>query len=96
MNRLVLAFASLMLVPALVGCGAGQGVADTGSGMKIEARQDVRVSEEPLGDVGIGMVGAGDVATALCYVPKNAENRRALFDVGQDILSSKLPACTDG
>lgn len=37
-------------------------------GVEVKARQDVQISDEPLGDVVIGSLDAGDTATAVCFV----------------------------
>jgi hypothetical protein len=45
--------------------------------MRVEARQAVLVTDEPLGDVGVGKLEAGDAATALCFVPEAQTNTGA-------------------
>ncbi len=45
--------------------------------MRVEARQDVLVTNEALGDVVDGELEAGDAATALCFVPEAQTNTGA-------------------
>lgn len=78
MEQLVLACAGVMGTLALVGCGTNQGAGSTSASradvIEVEARQDVLVSEEPLGDVVVGTLKAGDAAAALCYVEEAQSN----------------------
>ncbi len=64
------------LVVAVGACGAASsaGSAET---MRVEARQAVLVSNEPLSDVVQGRLEAGDAATALCFVPEAQTNTGA-------------------
>lgn len=64
------------LVVALGACGAGPS-ADSAEGIRVEARQAVLVTDEPLGDVVQGKLEAGDAATALCFVPEARTNTGA-------------------
>lgn len=45
--------------------------------MRVEARQAVLVTDEPLGDVVRGELEAGDAATALCFVAEARTNTGA-------------------
>jgi hypothetical protein len=44
------------------------------AGVSVEARRDVTVSVDPLGDVVAGDLEGGDRATALCFVPRAQTN----------------------
>lgn len=72
MKRRIRACAGVMTALALVGCGPSQDLGSvSGSradGIGIEARQDVPVSDKPLGDVVLGTLRAGDTVWAVCYV----------------------------
>jgi hypothetical protein len=63
-------------VVAVGACGTDSsgGSAET---MRIEARQAVLVTNEPLSDVVWGELEAGDAATALCFVPEAQTNTGA-------------------
>ncbi len=93
-------------------------------GIRIEARQAVLVTQEPLGDVVTGELEAGDAATAVCFVseartntgavgsavmvesgrlagyasvttlPAGAADRASVFDVDDNELRERLPACS--
>ena len=72
MRWVVSAGASLACIASLGACGTGEDP-DTpadpaGGGVQVEARQDVVVSEDPLGEVVTGELEAGDTATATCFV----------------------------
>ena len=64
--------ASIAAALVLAGCGgaghAGDDPASGADGIVVEARSDVLVTEEALGDVATGTLRAGDAARALCYV----------------------------
>ena len=60
---------SLVAVLALSGCGAG--ASDDPDGLRVVARTDVMISQQPLQDVGAGDLEAGDDATALCFVERS-------------------------
>lgn len=66
--RVTSAVGSLMAVLALSGCGAGP--ADDPDGLRVVARSDVDISQDPLQDVVRGSLEAGDDATALCFVER--------------------------
>lgn len=71
---------------SLAGCGASVVVlgacaaepsAGSAEGIRVEARQTVLVTDEPLGDVVQGELEAGDAATALCFVAQARTNTGA-------------------
>ncbi len=83
-------------VVALGACGADSS-AGSAKTMRIEARQAVLVSNEPLSDVVQGKLEAGDAATALCFVPEAQTNTGATgsaikIEVGR--LSGYAPVTT--
>ena len=48
------------------------------NGVRVEARQDVMLSDDPLGDVGVGNLEEGDEVTALCFVRRAQTNAGSL------------------
>ncbi len=76
MRWLLLLGGCVASVVALGACGTkSSGGSD--EGMRIEARQAVLVTNEPLGDVVWGELDAGDDATAVCFVPEAQTNTGA-------------------
>lgn len=71
MRWVVRAGASLACIASLGACGTAEDAdtaVDPAGGVQVEARQDVVVSEDPLGEVVTGELEAGDTATAVCFV----------------------------
>ncbi len=65
------------IIVALGACGTeSSGVSD--GGIRVEARQAVLVTGQPLGDVVVGVLKAGDAATAVCFVVKAQTNTGAV------------------
>ncbi len=67
-------------VASVVALGAWGTNASGGSdeGMRVEVRQAVLVTNEPLGDVVRDELQAGDSATAVCFVPEAQTNTGAV------------------
>jgi hypothetical protein len=93
-------------------------------GVRVEARRDVMLSDNPLGDVVVGDLEQGDEVTALCFVrraqtnagflgsaikvrtgdltgyaavtdfPEDPADRQAIFDLDEEMLRDRLPACS--
>lgn len=77
MRTTVLTGLCLVVLTALGGCGGdvtghpedgGLLAGGDADGVDVQARQDVLVSQEPLGDLVIGTLEKGASATALCFV----------------------------
>ena len=70
--------AAVVCLAALVGCSGGpETPAAPGAELRLEAQQDVLVTEQPLGDVVSRDLEAGDVVTALCFVSAAQTNTGA-------------------
>lgn len=72
MSRTAMTGTGVVAALVFTGCGtardAGADPAGEADGIDVEARHDVLVTEEALGDVATGTLEAGDAARALCYV----------------------------
>lgn len=76
MRRKIRIAGCLMAVTALVSCSTA---APSGTGgVRVQARQDVILSDHPLGDVVVGDLEQGDEVTAVCFV-RRAQSNAGLF-----------------
>lgn len=72
MRRQLRTAGCLMAVTALVSCSSA---APSGTGgVRAQARQDVILSDHPLGDVVVGDLEQGDEVTAVCFVRSAQSN----------------------
>ena len=63
MRRQLGAVGFLIAASAVVSCSSA--TSSDSEGVRVEARQDVRLSDNPLGDVEVGDLERGDEVTAL-------------------------------
>lgn len=77
MRRLLSLASGFVSVVALCACG-GEPASGSNEGIRVEARQTVLVTDEPLGDVVDGEMKAGDTALASCYVAEAKTNTGAV------------------
>jgi hypothetical protein len=68
MRRRFCAASLLLLLTALSACASGAFAEP--EGLRVEAQQDVLLSEEPLQDVVLGHLTRGDEVSALCFVQR--------------------------
>ena len=90
--RGLLSLTGCVAVLVLGACGA-EPSADSAEGIRIEARQTVLVTDEPLGDVVHGKLEAGNEPAALCYVAE-ARTNRGVADAAIKITSGGLSGYT--
>lgn len=72
MRRQLGAVGFLIAASAVVSCSSA--TSSDSEGVRVEARQDVRLSDNPLGDVEVGDLERGDEVTALCFVRRAQTN----------------------
>ena len=60
-------------------------------GVRVEARQDVMLSDNPLGDVAVGGLEQGDEVTALCFV-RRAQTNAGFFGSAIKVTTGDLTA----
>lgn len=72
MRRQLGAAGFLIAVSAVASCSSA--TSSDSEGVLVEARQDVRLSDNPLGDVEVGDLERGDEVTALCFVRRARTN----------------------
>lgn len=60
-------------------------------GVLVEARQDVMLSDNPLGDVAVGDLEQGDEVTALCFV-RRAQTNAGFFGSAIKVVTGGLRA----
>lgn len=75
--RGLLSLAGCVSSVVVLGACGGESPAGSAQGIRVEARQTVLVTDEPLGDVVDDELEAGDAATALCYVADARTNTGA-------------------
>ena len=87
MRREVSSVGCLMAVTALVSCSSA---APSGNGgVRVQARQDVILSDHPLGDVVVGDLERGAEVTAVCFV-RNAQSNAGRFGSAIKVTTGDL------
>lgn len=72
MRRQLRTASFLIAVIAVASCSSA--TSNDTEGVHVEARQDVMLSDSPLGDVAVGDLERGDEVTALCFVRRAQTN----------------------
>ncbi len=79
----------LIALVAVTSCSSATSSDD--GGVRIEAQQDVMLSDNPLGDVQVGGLEQGDEATALCFV-RRAQTNAGFFGSAVKVATGDLEA----
>jgi hypothetical protein len=77
----------LIALIAVASCSSA--TASDPGGVRVEARQDVMLSDNPLGDVVVGDLERGDELTALCFV-RRAQTNAGFFGSAIKVNSGDL------
>ena len=72
MRRQLITAGFLIALSTVASCSSA--TSSDPEGVHVEARQDVMLSDDPLGDVVVGELEKGDEVTALCFVRRAQTN----------------------